>query len=435
MFKASKVTTNKHQNKVFHITSEQLPYNSIMHWPPMTYRNNSEPTKKAMAAFTEYLEKENELKGPKELQPWIPFCDGKCSFCYFPVNCEKQVYDSYIQSLKKALTVYSETKYIKTSEFTELYIGGGSPSVLTEEQITDIIGFCNTHFNLSKKAITKFTGCTNNLSSKKVHALARENVAQLDIGVQSFNEHFRKTLMLRDSSENALMKLKEIKKNGLGLSIDLLYNIPGQTLEQWENDLKQALELEVESVDCYPLDLYADTPLARKIASGQLPMAGDYKKELAMYQIAYELFKKNGYFPTCHNRFSRVKIDLEPPAAEVVGTGAGFFMGHIGTFNYSDVEDVQEYIQTVENQQFPISRLSELTIEDEMRKEMMMIYVRIPVKREQFKAKYGKFPEEAFPKAIEELRNKGLIVEENDEVRLSEKGDPWRFNIAWEFFK
>ena len=72
--------------------------------------------------------------------------------------------------------------------------------------------------------------------------------------------------MLRDNSKDAKTKLKAVKKNGLGLSIDLLYNLPGQTLEQWEKDLKQALELEVESVDCYPLDLYADTPLARKIA-------------------------------------------------------------------------------------------------------------------------------------------------------------------------
>ena len=241
--------------------------------------------------------------------------------------------------------------------------------------------------------------------------------------------------MLRDSGKDALSKLKEVKKNDLGLSIDLLYNLPGQTLEQWEKDLKQALELEVESVDCYPLDLYADTPLARKITSGQLPPAGDYKKELQMYLTAYKLFKDNGYFPTCHNRFSKIKQDREPPSVEVVGTGAGFFMGHIGSFHYSDVEDVKEYIAAVESRSFPISRLATLTLEDEMRKAMMMIYVRARVNRERFKAKFGRFPEEAFPKALEELRGKGLIVEENGEIYLSEKGDPWRFNIAWEFFK
>ena len=241
--------------------------------------------------------------------------------------------------------------------------------------------------------------------------------------------------MLRDNSKDAKTKLRAVKKKGLGLSIDLLYNLPGQTVEQWENDLKQALELEVESVDCYPLDLYTDTPLARKIAAGELPPAGDYTKELQMYLTAYQLFKDNGYFPTCHNRFSRIKQDREPPSSEVIGTGAGFFMGHIGRFHYSDVEDVKDYIVAVQNQPFAIARLATMTLEDEMRKTMMMIYVRVPVNRERFKARFGRFPEEAFPKALEELRRKDLIVEENDEIRLSEKGDPWRFNIAWEFFK
>ena len=65
---------------------------------------------------------------------------------------------------------------------------------------------------------------------------------------------------------------------------------------------------------------------------------------------------------------------------------------------------------------------------------MMLIYIRVPVDREKFRTQFGKFPEEAFPKAMENLLHKGLIVVEDGKIRLSEKGDPWRFNIAWEFF-
>jgi oxygen-independent coproporphyrinogen III oxidase len=417
------------------ITRDVLPYSTLAHWPPMTYRDNSSPSAETTAAFTKYLNNENTSNEPKELQPWIPFCEGRCAFCYFPVNCDKQIAGAYIKALKKALNVYAQSKYVKSSVFTELYVGGGSPSVLSENQIIDVLDFCRKNFKLSKECVTKFTACTNSLSPEKIHLLSGCNVAQLDIGIQTFNEEFRRVLMLRDNSMDAQTKLKAVKKNGIGLSIDLLYNLPGQTLKHWERDLKQALELEVESVDCYPLDLYADTPLARKIASGELPPAGDYTKELQMYLTAYKIFKDNGYFPTCHNRFSRIKQDLETPSSEVIGTGAGFFMGHIGRFHYSDVEDVKEYITTVQNQPFAIARLATMTLEEEMRKEMMMIYVRVPVNRGNFKAKFGRFPEEVFPKALEELQRKGLIMEENGEIRLTEKGDPWRFNIAWEFFK
>lgn len=419
---------------VLQIDQEVLPYDSLAHWPPMTYRNNQSSTPETIQVFKKYLNNENALSGPKELQPWIPFCDGRCAFCYFPINCEKQVYDTYLDAMKKVLLSYSTTKYAKSSIFTELYIGGGSPSVLSEAHISDLLGFCRRNFNI-KDADVKFTACTNNLTTRKIQLLSKENVSQLDIGVQTFEESMRKTLLLRDSGKNAILKMKEAKKNDLGLSIDLLYNLPGQTIEQWEKDLRQALELGVESVDCYPLELYADTTLSRKIESGQLPPAGDYKKELEFYQFTYNLFKENGYFPTCHNRFSRLKQDRNPPATEVMGTGAGFFMGHLGKFHYSDIENVDGYITAAKTQAFPIARFATLSSEDEMRKTMMMIYVRVPVKRRDFKNKFGKYPEEAFPKALEELRSKGLIIEEDDEIRLSEKGDPWRFNIAWEFFK
>jgi coproporphyrinogen III oxidase-like Fe-S oxidoreductase len=414
---------------------DDWPYKKLEHWPPMTYRDRSPTNDEDLSSFKNLLNRDNQTKGNKELQPWIPFCIGRCAFCYFPVNCNKRIYDTYIKSLKKALKAYSESKYVKSSIFTELYVGGGSPSVLAENQIIDVLDFCRANFNLSKNCSTKFTACTTSLSNEKINLLAKHDITQLDIGIQTFNEDFRKILMLRDKGKKAQTKLKEVKKSGLGLSIDLLYNLPGQSLEQWEEDLKQALELEVESVDCYPLDLYTGTLLARKIASGELPPAGDYMKELQMYLTAYQLFRDNGYFPTCHNRFSRIKQDLEPPSVEVIGTGAGFFMGRIGAFQYSETEDVREYIAAVQRQDFPIARLSKLTKDEEMRQAMMMLYVRVSVNRNEFKTKFGKFPEEAFPKAFKTLRDKGLISEERDEIRLSEKGDPWRFNIAWEFFK
>lgn len=413
----------------------ELPYDKLEHWPPMTYRNNSVPSSEAIAAFTDFLKTENTSKQPKELQPWIPFCEGRCAFCYFPVNCEKQNVAAYITALKKALAFYAKSKYVQSSVFNELYVGGGSPTVLPEEQIVDVLDYCRETFSLSEDCTTKFTACTNNLSEEKIQLLSSNQVDQLDIGIQTFDETFRRILILRDSSTDAKLKLKAAKKQGLHLSIDLLYNLPGQTLEQWKNDIKQALELEVESVDCYPLDLYAETPLAKRIATGELPPAGDYKKELEMYLEAYETFKINGYLPTCHNRFSRIKEDFDKPSSEVVGTGAGFFMGHIGRFLYSDIEDVKEYINSIESESFPLARLATLSQEDEMRKAMMLIYIRVPVDREKFKTQFGKFPEEAFPDAIERLQRKGLIGLEDGKIRLTEKGDPWRFNIAWEFFK
>ncbi len=125
------------------------PYDYIEHWPPMTYRDRAIPTSATLANFTDFLETATPLDQNRELQPWIPFCEGRCAFCYFPVSCEKQNVPQYLAALKKALRVYAEHKYVKSSVFNELYIGGGSPTVLANEQIADILKYCRDTFNLS----------------------------------------------------------------------------------------------------------------------------------------------------------------------------------------------------------------------------------------------------------------------------------------------
>lgn len=417
------------------LESHNKLYGKLEHWPPMTYRDRLTVNSEANKDFVGFLDKENKSKHNMELQPWIPFCDGRCTFCYFPVNCEKQNSGLYIEALKKALSFYAKSTYVKSSTFSEFYVGGGSPSVLSKEQIQEILGFCRKTFSFTSDATTKFTACTNNLTQEKIKLFSSNSVDQLDIGIQTFDETFRKVLKLRDSGVNAKQKLKEIKNNGLHVSIDLLYNLPGQSTEQWKQDLEQAIELDLESVDCYPLELYPGTPLANKIATGEIAPANGDEKELEMYLEAYRFFKENGYAPTCHNRFSRLKEDFNKPSSEVIGTGAGFFMGRLGPYLYSDIENVNEYIAKVENGRVPISKLTKLTREDEMRTAMMLIYVRVPVDREEFKAQFGKFPEEAFPEAIDKLKRNGLIKVEEGKIELTEKGDPWRFNIAWEFFE
>jgi coproporphyrinogen III oxidase-like Fe-S oxidoreductase len=269
------------------------PYETIQHWPPMTYRDRALLTPNILSDFADFLETKADCDQTRELQPWIPFCDGKCTFCYFPVSCETQSIALYLAALKKALNLYAKNNYVKSSFFKELYVGGGSPTVLTNDQIIDILNFCRTTFNLSKDHQTKFAACTTNLSERKLRLLSSQHVNQLDIGVQTFDDRFRKILMLRDSKDEVTTKLRCARKQGLGVSIDLMYNLPGQTLKQWKEDLEQALDLELESVDCYPLDLYPDTFLAKKIEAGELPAAGDANSEMEMYLEASDIFRKN----------------------------------------------------------------------------------------------------------------------------------------------
>ncbi len=409
-------------------------YEGAEHWPPCTYREYPDVTLENFHFFNDFLGTENTSHEKKELQPWIPFCNSKCTFCYFPTEpLSNNGIERYLLALKKALKMYAETRYVRSSEFNEVYFGGGSPSVLSSEEISDLLSYCKRNFNISSDRVTKITGCTYDLDKKKLEVMVDSGVDQLDLGIQTFDDDKRKMLNLQDNADKAERIVRTARNLGLRISIDLMYNLPGQTLEIWKNDILKALELNVESVDCYPLEIYPCTALAKQLESGEIPPIGDYETETKMYLEAYNIFTESGYNPTCHNRFSRVADDFREPCFEILGTGAGFFMGHLGKYSYMDVDPTNAYIDVVKSGRFPIAKLSVSSKEDEMRKMMMRLYIRLTVDKEEFRRRFGNLPEEVFTDTINRLKKKGLIEVDNREIKLTKLGDVWRVNIAWEF--
>ena len=212
-----------------------------------------------------------------------------------------------------------------------------------------------------------------------------------------------------------------------------MYNLPGQNLKVWNSDIQRALQLDVESADCYALEIYPETKLAKQLQNGELPPRGDQNSETEMYLEAKNIFKAAGYEKTCHNRFSRIEEDFKEPCMEILGTGSGFFMGNLGKFSYVDIEPSGAYVNAVNRGQFPISKLSMSSKEVEMAKMMMRLYIRLPVNKQEFKNRFGKLPEEAFEHEINRLVSKGLLEVDDKEIRLTALGDVWRLNVCWEF--
>jgi coproporphyrinogen III oxidase-like Fe-S oxidoreductase len=341
--------------------------------------------------------------------------------------------ERYLLALKKALKMYAETIYVGSSEFDEIYFGGGSPNVMSSKQIADLLSICERDFNISGNRTVKVTGCTHNFDEKKLEHVSKCGVNQLDLGVQTFEDNLRKMLNLRDSADKAEQTIRTAHKQGLRVSIDLMYNLPGQTMDVWRKDVQNAFKLDVESVDCYPLDVHPGTPLFKQLQSGEVPSTGGSDTERKMYLEAYGMFEESGYRPTCHNRFSRIAEDFAEPCSEILGTGSGFFMGHLGKYSYVDMKPVNAYRDMVNRGSYPLTKLSLSSKEDEMKKMMMRLYIRLSVNKEEFRKRFGSLPEDVFATAIKKLKKKGLIEVNDREIRLTKLGDVWRVNIAWEF--
>ena len=173
-------------------TGISSPYEKVKHWPPYTYRDYPKVTSETLQDFKDFLDNDNTNNLRKELQPWIPFCTSKCNFCYFPTELTgKNEIAMYLGALKKVLKMYAETQYAKTSEFSEIYLAGGTPSIMSTDQTIDLLLFCEKEFNVLDNREIKITGCTHDFGYKKLETLKEYGVKQLDLGVQTFNDKYR----------------------------------------------------------------------------------------------------------------------------------------------------------------------------------------------------------------------------------------------------
>jgi coproporphyrinogen III oxidase-like Fe-S oxidoreductase len=420
-------------------TKKSEVYDSRENWPPYTYRDYPDIKPETYKSFREFLTTENTSGRLMELQPWISICDSRCAFCYFPTTATAKVHiEPYLDMLKKELEMYAKTKYVKTSVFDEIVLGGGTPSVLSAEQMINLIDFCKERFNTNKEYFIKVTGSSKTLALNKIDKLADYGVYQMDMGAQTFDDKLRKMLCLPDKAESVEKAIKHAKKLGLCVCVDLMYNLPGQTMESWINTLKKAIELDVE-IDTYSLHVDPGTPLEKMIAKGVAPPQGNAEHEKQQYLIAYKLLTGAGYKAVGHDRFSRVEWHFREnclngwPWGGILTTGAGCFMGYLQRFSYSNLEDINEYMAVVKAGRLPIKRLSESTDEDMMRRTMTRLYLRLPVDKVEFKQRFKKLPEEVFPQQLQRLKEKGLIEIDDKEIRITKLGDIWKGNIAWEF--
>jgi len=414
-------------------------YDSRENWPPYTYRDYPDIKPETYKSFMEFLSTENTSGRLMELQPWISMCDSRCAFCYFPTTPTSKVnIEMYLKALKKELTLYAQTKYVKTSVFDEIVLGGGTPSVLSAEQMINLIDFCKERFTTNDEYFIKVSGSSKTLALNKIDKLAAYGVYQLDMGAQTFDDKLRKMLCLPDTAENVEKGIRHAKKLGLCVCVDLMYNLPSQTMESWIATLKKAIELDVE-IDAYSLHVDPGTPLEKMIERGVAPPQGNAEYEKQQYLTAYKLLTEAGYKAVGHDRFSRVEWHFREnclngwPWGGILTTGAGCFMGYLQKFSYSNLEDINDYMATVNAGRLPISRLSESTPEDMMRRTMTRLYLRLPVSKQEFMQKFGKLPEEVFSQQLQRLKKEGLIEIDDKEIRITKLGDIWKGNIAWEF--
>ena len=379
--------------------------------------------------FMDILKGENENNEEKVLDITIPFCDSICTFCDAGRTIKtKDKVEKYLQALKAEITMYSRTRYIGSSVFNALYLGGGgTPTVLSSEQLCDLLSYCNANFTFREDTEITIESTTHNGDEDKLRKLLDCGVDRLYFGVQTFEDTIRKLFNRTDSETKVAQTITTAHKLGCAnVHIDLMYNLPGQTIEMWKDDLKKAIDLNVESISISPLYVYPHLKLTKMIQSVEAPPIKGENVAKEMYIEAVETLTEAGYKPQYTSGFVLPDKELKhfdhvfKYDRERLGLGTtNWFCSLLGNYLYRNFESLEQYAESISNRKFPIAEGVRLSKEDEMRR-MMIMGLGSSVDKNEFRKRFGKMPEDAFPKTIDSLRKKGLIIIDEQEIKLTD---------------
>lgn len=371
----------------------------------------------------------------------VPFCDSLCSFCPF----NKYIKDStkvqiYIKTLLKEIELYSKTEYGKSIVIKSINFGGGTPSALDLEQIKSIISNIKEAFNVSEDAAIFIEGNPKNFVYEKLESLKHEGLNRISVGVQTFQPEIAKRLGLYHSVEDSLNLISNAKKVGIdNIGIDLMYNTPGQTIEDWKADIEKSIDLNIDHICIISFCVVPNTKIYEKIQKGIVPKINDIYSEIEYYTVAKDLLLKSGYIQYSVIDFSKpAKEDKHAMMyfknqADLIGIGPAAF-GFINGYMYINNGDFDEYVENIKNGKLPIS-CGEKADKLELAHGMMAKGLRmLSVNRTEFRKKFNTDPEELFPDTIDYLLKNELIEINNQEIKLTDAGILWGNNVCKQFF-
>ena len=214
----------------------------------------------------------------------VPFCEKKCGYCsFYSVRRDDGLISAWLEAVAREAEKYSGVS-LRT-----VYIGGGTPSVLTLTQWQQLMGILRKNFGMSSLTEATCEANPNSLTREHILFLREHDFSRISLGVQSLSDEELQTLGRIHDSVQALRAMELVRCSGLNLSCDLIFAIPGQTLRSWNDSLRGVMKY-AGHVSTYQLTLEPDTPLAKYYGNEELNTAG-YK----FYRYAQYILPRHGF--------------------------------------------------------------------------------------------------------------------------------------------
>ena len=376
--------------------------------------------------------KNRKENSPVEIYIHIPFCIRKCDYCDFlsgPSRPKEQA--DYVQALLREIQAVEEGEGRSVSS---IFIGGGTPSVLDERLLGDILKEIRNKFKMEEDAEITIEVNPGTANIGKLQAYREMGINRLSIGLQSPQDRELKILGRIHNYGQFLETYQEARTVGFdNINIDLMSAIPDQTYEGWAKNLRTAAELEPEHISAYSLIVEEGTPFAaRKL---NLP---DEDTEYNMYEATAQILKEYGFEQYEISNYARKGRECRHNVGywtrqDYLGFGLGASSLY-GKERFANTADMKKYLENSRNPEKIREKEPSLTREDEMA-EFMFLGLRMTkgISKADFQKCFGCTIESVYGEVLEKYESMGLLLEQDGRIFLSREGIHVSNSIMAEF--
>ncbi|SMB92909.1 oxygen-independent coproporphyrinogen-3 oxidase [Thermanaeromonas toyohensis ToBE] len=359
----------------------------------------------------------------------IPFCLKKCNYCDFIsyAGIPPREVRRYLAALAKESELVAAR--FRPGKISTLYLGGGTPTYLSGEELFGIIQGIRNIFGMEEEAEITVEANPGTLTPKKLELLRLAGVNRLSLGAQSFDDGLLKVMGRVHRVEDIYQAFRWAREAGFNnIGLDLIYGLPGQTLSQWEDTLDRALELYPEHLSTYALELSLDSPWGRKQKLGELLLPRE-EEVLSMYELARQKLKEAGFEHYEISNFARAGFQCRHNLSywenrDYLGLGAAA-ASHWKGRRWQNKAILEDYCRTLEEGRLSVAEEEELDQRRSMEETLFLgLRLRKGVSLKEFKARFGEELLTMYGAEIERLVSLGLVEIKGERLVITEKGLP-----------
>lgn len=398
----------------------------------------------------------------------IPFCNNVCVCCpYNKFNTRSKTLTDYLETLKKEIRNYAKQEYIKNATFVSGYFGGGTPTTLSVEQLDDLLHCLFTELNIAENASITIETTPIDITDDKIEILKKYGINRVSVGIQSLDDVLLKRIGRNYDAETAVSCLKNLKQKGIKhVCADLMWGLPGQTKEQWEDTLKTMTGLNLaDSYSLYQYTVLPSSSLYLRMERGQVPKCPDEETQQEMYWSSVKLFHEKGflsisdidfvtpevlkdekveYFPipetggkgligkTCDIAKHVVHSWYEGKPMLSIGSGA---YGYLNYHMYLNEPNINEYMRKVNEEDYAIVMGKFVSEEERMRRSMVLGLKLLRFYRDDFQKMHKVDMLDVFKNEINQLVQWGLVELTDEYIDVTyPKGWYYMENVSKKFY-